>query len=156
MTGVASATRSRWSAATLGRGSLSQFVRFALVGAGGYVVNLATFALLVHGARVDYRAAAVLAFLVAVAHNFVWNRRWTFGAAGPGILRQAGRFLAVSALAAGLGVAILTGLVDGLHREAVVAQAVAVVAVTPLSFLGNRRWTFAGPTARVERRARAR
>lgn len=152
MTDMASATPT--STATLAgarrTGPLSQFVRFALVGAGGYVVNLVTFALLVHGAGIDYRAAAVLAFLVAVANNFAWNRRWTFRAVGPGAVRQAGRFLAVSTLAAGLGLAILTALVDGLHLEAVAAQAIAIVAVTPLSFLANRRWTFA---PRFDRRA---
>ena len=55
-------------------------VRFALVGASGYVVNLAVFALAVHALGFDYRVAAVLAFLVAVTNNFVWNRRWTFAA----------------------------------------------------------------------------
>ena len=45
-------------------------VRFALVGASGYVVNLAVFALAVHALGVDYRVAAVLAFTVAVTNNF--------------------------------------------------------------------------------------
>jgi dolichol-phosphate mannosyltransferase len=128
--------------------ALSQFARFGLVGAGGYAVNLVTFALLVDRAGVDYRPAGALAFLVAVTNNFAWNRRWTFRATGPGAVRQAGRFLVVSVLAAATSLVLLTGLVGLLHVEAVAAQAVATIAVTPLSFIGNRRWTFAGPPPR--------
>ena len=36
--------------------------------------------LLVKGADVHYRPAAVLAFCVAVTNNFLWNRHWTFKA----------------------------------------------------------------------------
>ena len=44
-----------------------QLVRFAAVGASGYVVNLAVFTAAVHFAGIDYKVAAVLAFLVSVA-----------------------------------------------------------------------------------------
>ncbi|WP_259311300.1 GtrA family protein [Capillimicrobium parvum] len=139
--------------------SISQFVRFAVVGAGGYVVNLAVFALLVDGAGIDYRAAGVLAFLVAVANNFHWNRRWTFATTGPGALRQAWRFLVVSSTAALLGLGLLTVLVGLLGVEKLAAQAIATVSVLPVSFAGNRLWTFgAGPraVARFDRRERER
>jgi hypothetical protein len=61
-------------------GNWLQLVRFALVGASGYAVNLAVFSLLVHAAGVNFRLAALCAFLVAVGNNFLWNRRWTFRA----------------------------------------------------------------------------
>ena len=48
-----------------------QLVRFCGVGATGYVVNLAVFAACVHGAGIDYRLAAGIAFLVAVTNNFM-------------------------------------------------------------------------------------
>src|SRR3981081_1499477 len=43
-----------------------QLVKFSVVGATGYVINLAAFSALVEGAGVHYRTAAVLAFCVAV------------------------------------------------------------------------------------------
>ncbi len=61
-------------------GNWLQLVRFALVGASGYAVNLAVFSVLVHGPGVNFRVAALCAFLVAVGNNFLWNRRWTFRA----------------------------------------------------------------------------
>ena len=57
-----------------------QLVRFVAVGASGYVVNLVVFAACVHLLAIDYKIAAVIAFVVSVLNNFWWNRHWTFGA----------------------------------------------------------------------------
>src|SRR3954471_22422881 len=73
-----------------------QLVRFACVGASGYVVNLAVIAACVHLLSLDYRLAATAAFLVAVTNNFVWNRHWTFDARAGHAGFQAARFFAVS------------------------------------------------------------
>ena len=119
-----------------------QLVRFALVGASGYAVNLATFTALVHGAGAHYRLAAVVAFLVAVANNFVWNRRWTFRVRGGRAGFQAARFLVVSLGAFLLNLAVLEALVAGAGLAEVPAQAIAIACATPLNFLGNKLWTF--------------
>jgi dolichol-phosphate mannosyltransferase len=120
-----------------------QLVRFAVVGASGYAVNLAVFAVLVHGADLDYRLAATGAFLVAVANNFLWNRRWTFAARDGHAGFQAARFLVVSVGAFLVGLGLLALLVDGAGVPEVPAQALAIVLATPLSFLGNKLWSFA-------------
>ena len=120
-----------------------QLVRFALVGASGYVVNLAVFALLVHGAGLHYLLAATGAFLVAVANNFLWNRRWTFAAAGGHAGSQAARFLTVSVMAFAFNLAVLELLAGTARMPEVPAQATAVIAATPLSFVGNKLWSFA-------------
>lgn len=120
-----------------------QLMRFAVVGASGYVVNLAVFALLVHGADVHYRVAATGAFLVAVANNFMWNRSWTFRARRGHAGFQAARFVTVSVGAFLFNLAMLELLIAGFGAPEVPAQAVAIVAATPLSFLGNKLWSFA-------------
>jgi putative flippase GtrA len=119
-------------------------VRFALVGASGYVVNLAVFAAAVHALALDYRVAAVLAFAVAVTNNFVWNRRWTFAARDGHAGFQAARFFVVSLVAFGFSLVVLTVLVDGAGLARVAAQAIAIAAATPLGFLGNKLWSFRG------------
>lgn len=119
-----------------------QLVRFATVGASGYVVNLALFTLLVHAAGVDYRLAAAAAFAVALANNFAWNRAWTFAASGGHAGFQAARFCLVSLAAFAAGLVVLFALVEGLGAPKVPAQAIAIAAATPLSFLGNKLWSF--------------
>ena len=118
-----------------------QLVRFGLVGASGYVVNLVVYSICVHPLAIDYRLSAGLAFVVALANNFLWNRHWTFKAGDGHAGHQGARFIVVSLLAFGLNLIVLQVLVDaGLAK--VPAQALAVLAATPANFLGNRLWTF--------------
>jgi dolichol-phosphate mannosyltransferase len=120
-----------------------QLVRFATVGASGYVINLVVFKLLVHSAAIDYKLAAFAAFVVALTNNFVWNRAWTFADASGGHAGfQAARFCVVSLGAFGFNLVVLFGLVEWLGMEKVSAQAIAIAAATPLNFLGNKLWSF--------------
>ncbi len=122
-----------------------QLVRFGVVGGTGFVVNLGVFWLLVHPAGLDYRLAAIGAYLVAVTNNFAVNRAWTFrhDAAGGHAGFQAARFFAVSFGAQLIALGILEVMVVYADAAKVVAQAVAVAAATPLNFLGNKLWSFA-------------
>ena len=123
------------------RGNWLQLARFCAVGASGYAVNLAVFTALVHWAGLHYLLAAVCSFLVAVTNNYVWNRLWTFRGQRGHVAYQGARFLVVSTLALGANLLILHLLVRvGLSE--VVAQAIAIVLVTPLNFVGNKLWSF--------------
>jgi len=119
-----------------------QLVRFVTVGASGYVVNLGVFAGCVHVLKIDYRLASVIAFVVAVINNFWLNRHWTFDARHEHPAFQAVRFFAVSLLAYAFSYVVLVTLVSGAGVSKVVAQAIAIVAATPLSFLGQKLWSF--------------
>lgn len=119
-----------------------QLIRFGTVGASGYIVNLVVFAACVHAIGIDYRLASAFAFLVAVINNFWLNRHWTFGAKQDHPGWQAVKFFAVSLIAYGFSYVILTSLVDGAGLDKVIAQAIAVVAAMPLSFIGQKLWSF--------------
>ena len=118
-----------------------QLAKFCVVGAAGYVINLAVYAVLVKEAGVHYLPAAICSFVVAVGNNYTWNRLWTFRGQRGHFAYQGLRFLVVSTLVLGANLLLLRGLV-GLEVGEVAAQAVAVVVVTPLNFLGNRLWSF--------------
>jgi dolichol-phosphate mannosyltransferase len=118
-----------------------QLVKFCVVGVTGYAVNLGVYALLVHVAGIHYLAAAVCSFVVAVTNNYTWNRLWTFRAQRGHVALQGAKFLVVSLAALGANLAALATLV-ALGMPKVPAQAVAIVIVTPLSFLGNKLWSF--------------
>jgi putative flippase GtrA len=119
----------------------AQLVRFCVVGASGYVINLAVFTALVGGANAHYVLAAIVAFCVAWCSNFVFNKWWTFRRHELRPAHQAARYLLVSVLALGLNIAVLHVLVVAGAGE-VTSQAFAIAAVTPFSFLLNRRWSF--------------
>jgi putative flippase GtrA len=119
-----------------------QLVRFGLVGGVGFVVNVAVYALFVHSVGLDYRAASVVAWLVAVMNNFVLNRHWTFDARDGRAHFQAMRFLVVSLVAEAFSLLLLTLFVQGAGIAKIPAQALAVAASMPLNFLGNKLWSF--------------
>ncbi|MEA2482234.1 MAG: hypothetical protein QOC55_181 [Thermoleophilaceae bacterium] len=118
-----------------------QLGRFAVVGTSGYALNLAIFWLGL-SAGLDYRAAASTAFVVALVNNFAWNRLWTFRDASGRARGQALRFVTVSGAAFVISLAILSVLVRDLGAPKLIAQAAAIIAVTPLSFLANKLWSF--------------
>ncbi|MBD0328523.1 MAG: GtrA family protein [Thermoleophilia bacterium] len=117
-----------------------QFVRFCLVGLSGYLVNLIVFGACL-GLGVHYRGAAVAAFLVAVANNYSWNRLWTFCDSRGDLGGQGLRYLTVSVVALGANVALLELLVS-VGAAPLHGQAAAILLVTPLSFVGNKLWSF--------------
>jgi dolichol-phosphate mannosyltransferase len=119
-----------------------QLGKFCLVGGSGYVVNIAVFSLAVAVGDLHHLVAATLAFLVAVTNNFWWNRHWTFAARDGHAGFQAARFLAVSVVAFVFAATVLELLVSGADMPEIPAQAISIVAATPLSFLGNKIWSF--------------
>ena len=118
-----------------------QLAKFAAVGASGYGVNLVVYTLLLKGAGFHYLAAAVGSFLVAVANNYTWNRVWTFRGHRGHFGFQGARFFVVSLIALAANLVCLRLLVAfGLGK--ILAQAIAIVLVTPVNFVGNKLWTF--------------
>src|SRR5439155_731059 len=82
-------------------------------------------------------AAAVGSFCVAVTNDYPLNRHWTFRGQRGHFAYQGLRFLVVSVLALGANLVCLRLLV-ALGRGKIVAQAIAIVLVTPLNFVGNK------------------
>ena len=93
----------------------------------------------------------MLAFCVAVTNNFLLNRHWTFRATDGRAAFQAPRFLTVSLIALGFNLLVLELLVGvaGIHK--IPAQAAAILAATPLNFVGNKLWSFRTLTHRSGR-----
>jgi putative flippase GtrA len=135
-------TAKRIGRGTLKPGNWLQLFQFGLVGASGYLINLAVFAIINGPLDIHYIAAAIIAFCVAVTNNFWWNRHWTFGDAKHGHAGfQAARFFTVSALALVVNLIALKLLVGGGMSE-LPAQAIAVAIAMPFNFIGNKLWTF--------------
>ena len=117
-----------------------QLAKFCAVGAVGYIVNLVVYTALLH-AGLHYIVAAICSFLVAVTSNYTWNRLWTFRDRRAGVAEQAWRFFTVAGVSLGANLLVLHILIT-LGTGKLVGQAIAIVVVTPLNFIGNRLWSF--------------
>src|SRR5215208_4166728 len=118
-----------------------ELAKFTAVGASGYAVNLVVYTLLLKAAGLHYLGAAVGSFLVAVSNNYWWNRHWTFKSDRGHFAYQGMRFLVISLLALAANLVVLRVLVAfGVGK--ILAQAIAIVLVTPINFIGNKLWSF--------------
>ena len=122
------------------RGNWEQLAKFCIVGALGYVINLAVYDSLLH-AGLHYLLAATGSFLVAVTSNYTWNRIWTFRRHRAGHAAQGTRFFIVSLGSLGANLLVLHVLIS-VGAGKLVGQAIAIVLVTPLNFVGNKLWSF--------------
>ena len=133
--------RPRLVASLLSVRNWQQLGKFCVVGVAGYLNNLAVYDALLH-AGLHYLLAATCSFLVAVTSNYVWNRLWTFRAHRGHVGVQGLRFFVVSLAALGANLVVLHLLVADGGLDKLPAQAVAIVVVTPLNFVGNKLWSF--------------
>jgi len=134
------AARARASSALRRPHNWVQLAKFCTVGAAGYVVNLGVYTWLV-SEGLHYNVAAAFSFLVAVTNNYTWNRLWTFRGQRGHVGYQGLRFFIVSLLALAANEVLLTAFVAA-GAGKVVAQAIAIVLVTPINFVGNKLWSF--------------
>ncbi len=138
-----------------------RFVRFAVVGTIGAVVDFGTFNLLSTVLGIHHVVASVFSFSAAIFSNFVWNRYWTYpDSRSKPIARQMLEFSLVNVIGlgirtplfAGLSTPLTTlfGLVPLLPLSFVTAEflghnlalAVAVLVVMLWNFFVNRYWTY--------------
>jgi putative flippase GtrA len=132
--------RRRAEAALRARRNWEQLAKFCAVGAVGYGINLAVYAAVL-AAGLHYLLAATCSFLVAVTSNYTWNRLWTFHDRRAGVAVQGMRFLIVSVVCLGANLLLLDMLIR-LGVGKLLGQAIAIVLVTPLNFVGNKLWSF--------------
>ena len=139
----------------------SRFLRFAVVGIVGAVVDFGTFNLLSGVFGVQAVLASVISFIAAIINNFVWNRYWTYpDSRSKPVVKQLAIFSLISL--AGLLIRTplfaflevrLTNLFLSLNLPAMgfmsaeflghnLALAIAVIVVMFWNFFVNRYWTY--------------
>jgi putative flippase GtrA len=125
---------------------MTTFVRFNVVGAIGFLVQIGVLAGL-SAVGVAVPIATCLAVEAAVVHNFVWHERWTWAGAGGGT--RAGRLLRFQ-LSNGLisiagNAAMTTALVEA-GAPLVPANVAAVLTCALLNFAAAHVWVFCAKT----------
>src|SRR4249920_2492220 len=114
-----------------------ELIRYCCVGGSGYLINLGVF--LLADRSMPYTLAFTVAFICAATSNFLWNRLWTFRIEHGRPHHQYARFLGVSVAAL---VVVLRALVELAGVPKPPAAAIAILMALPVSFLGNKLWTF--------------
>jgi putative flippase GtrA len=133
-----------------GRRGVRQFVKFGIVGASGFIVNLVVFTLLqrldpLHNEALHYNVLYSISFLAGGVSNYWLNRIWTFRSTGHAV-REGAQFLTVSVIALAVGLivsAVVAPYLGHGHRT----WFIATVAGIFVNFFVNKYWTFKGAAA---------
>lgn len=121
---------------------LRRITRFSLVGVLNTGVDLAAFYVLFSLVGLPLIAANLLAFLVALANSFVFNRFWTFGSRFSGsLLAGALRFCLGNLLGALLGTGALWAL-HALGFEVMAAKLLSIGVSMIWNYLFMRTFVF--------------
>ncbi len=118
----------------------SQFLRFALVGTAGFLVDWAVLSMALAILGLDFYTGRLLSFLTAATFTWAANRQFTFRQAdkgNPG--RQWRRFVAVN-LVGGL---MNYGIYAALVYSVAVAQSWPVIGIAAGSIVGLA-WNYSG------------
>jgi len=143
-----------------------KFIRFAIVGTFGSVIDFGVFNLLATLLNFPSIWASVISFSLAVINNFIWNRYWTYPETRfVPITKQLTQFAIVSL--AGLGIRtplfaviekplislaatyipnVLTPTIVG-HN---LSLAFVILVVLFWNYFINRKWTFKQPVNQLE------
>ena len=128
--------------------TLSRPVIFALVGAVGFACQLAALHLLVVGG-LPVGVSTAAAVLTAVAHNFLWHRRWTWrdrAVAPVSAPTQLLRFVGLNGLVSLAGNVVITAGLAASGMPVLAANGVAVVVCSVVNFVLADRMVFVAAT----------
>jgi putative flippase GtrA len=118
-----------------------QFVKFAVVGASGMVVNFFVAHALERTTTLSWFADFAVGFMVGGVSNYILNRIWTFGSRRNPFV-EGFQFLTVSALALIVG-KVVFAISDHFHsHHFTVTWFVATLSGTFVNFFVNKYWTF--------------
>lgn len=124
-------------------------VKFVVVGAAGFVVQLGALALLSSQFHAGWLPATIAAVECAIVHNFWWHARWTWNdRTGHCWVTRFAKFHAGTAVTSiGGNLAVMAILVPMLGVDVVPANAIAVLIVSLVNFVLADRWVFRGTRA---------
>lgn len=127
----------------IGRPTLRQFIKFAVVGTINTVLDFGVYLGLTRWLHLHYLVANLLAFILAASSSFILNKYWTFRDNRlDGLTYQYIKFLTVSLVGAALTELTLFTLVHFLKTHDLLGKVMAIAVVTFWNFFANKHWTF--------------
>ena len=133
-------------------GEFTRFLKFAVVGTIGAVVDFSVLNWLVLGVGMPKEYANLVSVTCAIFSNFTWNRLWTFPESRERPLHtQFGKFALVNVFGLAINQTVFVGtdalIFDPLFPHPLdynLAKAMAVIVVLFWNFFVNRNWTYRG------------
>ena len=119
----------------------SSFIKYALVGVVGLVVDMGLFYFFHEVLNINYILSNIMSSSLAVVNNFILNSIFTFKVKDKLLYRFISFFsIALAGMALSSGMLIV--LIDGLHLNSMVSKAISVFVVALIQYYVNKKLTF--------------
>ena len=133
-------------------GEFTRFMKFAIVGTIGAMVDFSVLNILVLGVGMPKEFANLISVTCAIFSNFTWNRRWTFPESRERpVHTQLGKFALVNVIGLAINQMVFIGTDALVFGELFphpldynLAKATAIIVVLFWNFFVNRNWTYRG------------
>lgn len=123
--------------------TIRQFIKFILVGLLNLAVDFVIYWILTRVLTFDQVLAKAIASLVAIGNSYIWNRSWTFQAAGQaGLPWQLVKFILVQVTGAGAAAGVLAIFFRLFQVSEPISYLMAVFAGSLWNFSFNKGWVF--------------
>ena len=119
----------------------SSFVKYALVGMVGLVVDMGLFYVFHEMLHLNYILSNIMSSSLAVVNNFILNSIFTFKVKDNLIYRFIS-FFSIALAGMALSSAMLAVMIDGMHLNSMVAKAISVFIVALIQYYVNKKLTF--------------
>jgi putative flippase GtrA len=144
----------------LASSDVERFLRFAIVGGVGFLIDVSLLAALHHGAGLDPFSSRLTSITASAFTTWRLNRMLTFGASGTSQAAEGLRYAAVAALTVCFNYLVYAlELIVFDELPPIAAAVLATLAAMTLSYVGYSRFVFQGsstPTKFVSARSHSR
>lgn len=119
----------------------SSFVKYALVGVVGLVVDMGLFYLFHEMMGINYIASNIMSSSLAVVNNFILNSLFTFKVKDK-LLYRFISFYSIALAGMALSSGMLAVMIDVLQMNSMVSKAISVFFVALIQYYVNKKLTF--------------
>ena len=127
-------------------GKIKRLIKFCIVGASGFCVNLGLLAIFVEVVGMHKVWAQIPSYQISILTNFMFNDFWTFSdRRTPGLksfLIRAVKFNLVSQVGWGINISVYYVALNAAGIYYIVSQIIAVAVATMWNFFSNLIWTW--------------
>jgi len=119
----------------------SSFIKYALVGVVGLVVDMGLFYVFHEMLHINYILSNIMSSSLAVVNNFILNSIFTFKVKDKLLYRFISFFsIALAGMAVSSGMLVL--MIDGMNMNSMISKAIAVFFVALIQYYVNKKLTF--------------
>lgn len=126
-----------------------RFYLYCFVGLLGVIVNSAVMGVLLYGFNIRPAAFdSIIASLVAMGHNFLWNDKVTWKEHTHSEKWRRALQVPLFVLVSGVGIAVtalFVAVFEWLHWNELLGQLIGIIIATGWTFTANSRWTWTSP-----------